>query len=68
MAYLCNEIKAVRVTTPENTVITLHTCTSYTHVGSGYKLTNEQMGSYIFVIALMFATAAIFRVIKRSFF
>ena len=35
---------------------------------SGYKLTNEQMAEFIFSIAILFATVAAIKLIKRSFF
>ncbi len=35
---------------------------------SGYKLTNEQMAEFIFSIAVLFATVAAIKLIKRSFF
>lgn len=67
MAYLCSDIKTLRFETPDG-VVTLQVCTSYINIDSGYKLTNEQMGSYILAIALMFATVAVFKIIRRSFF
>ncbi|WP_435980009.1 hypothetical protein [Psychrobacter sp. DM4] len=35
---------------------------------SGYKLTNEQMAEFVFSIAVLFATVAAIKLIKRSFF
>ncbi len=35
---------------------------------SGYKLTNEQMAEFIFSIAVLFATVAAIKLVKRSFF
>lgn len=33
---------------------------------SSFKLTNEQMATFIFSIALLFATVAIFKFVRRS--
>lgn len=35
---------------------------------SGYKLTNEQMATYIFSIAALFATVAVIKIVRRTFF
>lgn len=35
---------------------------------SGYKLTNEEMAQFIFAIALLFATVAAIKIVRRSFF
>lgn len=35
---------------------------------SGYKLTNEQMAIYIFSIAALFATVAVIKIVRRTFF
>lgn len=35
---------------------------------SGFKLTNVQMSEFIFAIALLFATVAVFKIIRRAFF
>lgn len=35
---------------------------------SGYKLTNEEMAQFIFSIALLFATVAAIKIVRRSFF
>lgn len=45
-------------------------CTQWQSVPdhSGYKLTNEQMAEFIFSIAVLFATVAAIKLIKRSFF
>lgn len=35
---------------------------------SGYKLTNEQMATFIFTIAALFATVAVIKIVRRTFF
>lgn len=35
---------------------------------SGYKLTNEQMAIFIFSIAALFATVAVIKIVRRTFF
>lgn len=61
MSYVCAELQQV------NNVMT---CTRWTvqDYNSGYKLTNEQMSEYILLMAGLFATVAVFKLIKRSFF
>tara|TARA_R110002049_G_C9170988_1_gene561946 strand:+ start:3056 stop:3238 length:183 start_codon:yes stop_codon:yes gene_type:complete len=34
----------------------------------GYKLTNEQMATFIFAIAALFATVAAIKIVRRTFF
>lgn len=34
----------------------------------GYKLTNEQMATLIFAIAALFATVAVIKIVRRTFF
>lgn len=34
----------------------------------GYKLTNEQMATFIFSIAALFATVAAIKIVRRTFF
>lgn len=67
MAYVCNDLQTIDLQTNQG-LKTFTICTSYQDIGNGYKLTNEQMGSFILSIALMFAVAAVFRIIKRSIF
>ena len=35
---------------------------------SGYKLTNDEMAQFILSIALLFATVAAIKIVRRSFF
>lgn len=59
--------QCVAITGPENG---LGECVQWQAVPdySGYKLTNEQMGEFIFAIAALFATVAAFKIIRRTFF
>lgn len=59
--------QCVAITSPENG---LGECVQWQAVPdhSGYKLTNEQMAEFIFSIAVLFATVAAIKLIKRSFF
>lgn len=45
-------------------------CTQYQAVPDygGYKLTNEQMMTFIFAIAALFATVAAIKIVRRTFF
>lgn len=45
-------------------------CTDWQEIQdySGYKLTNAEMAQFILTIALLFATVAGFKIVRRAFF
>jgi len=59
--------QCVELTNPENG---LGECIEWQAVPdySGFKLTNAQMTEFIFAIAVMFATVAAFKLIRRAYF
>lgn len=60
MAYVCAELKQI-----DNVMV----CTNWViYEYSSYKLTNEQMAEFIYSIAVLFATVAVIKLVKRSFF
>ena len=54
----------------QQTKIGVLVCTNWQELPnySGYKLTNGEMAQFIFSIALLFATVAAIKIVRRSFF